>query len=80
MPRPEFQVHLDSYLHKMQIYNMQNIKEYMEREKFAPSQIEIKEHFNHKTLSAVQLSLKRLEQLQKIERVRGKGRSIRLLD
>ena len=56
------------------------IKEYMEREKFAPSQIEIKEHFKHKTLSAVQLSLKRLEQLQKIERVRGKGRSIRLLD
>tara|TARA_Y100001970_G_C13528302_1_gene506408 strand:- start:161 stop:376 length:216 start_codon:yes stop_codon:yes gene_type:complete len=56
------------------------IKEYMEREKFAPSQIEIKEHFKHKTLSAVQLSLERLEQLQKIERVRGKGRSIRLLD
>ena len=56
------------------------IKEYMEREKFATSQIEIKEHFKHKTLSAVQLSLKRLEQLQKIERVRGKGRSIRLLD
>lgn len=56
------------------------IKEYMDREKFAPSQIEIKEHFKHKTLSAVQLSLKRLEQLQKIERVRGKGRSIRLLD
>ena len=56
------------------------IKEYMEREKFAPSQIEIKEHFKHKTLSAVQLSRKRLEQLQKIERVRGKGRSIRLLD
>ena len=35
------------------------IKEYMEREKFAPSQIEIKEHFKHKTLSAVQLSLKK---------------------
>ena len=56
------------------------IKDYIDRERFAPSQVEIKEYLNHKTLSAVQDSLKRLEQLKKIERVQGKGRSIRLLD
>tara|TARA_B100000519_G_scaffold100693_1_gene87336 strand:- start:4157 stop:4369 length:213 start_codon:yes stop_codon:yes gene_type:complete len=56
------------------------IKDYIDRERFAPSQVEIKEYLNHKTLSAVQDSLKRLEQLKKIERVKGKGRSIRLLD
>ena len=56
------------------------IKGYIDRERFAPSQVEIKEYLNHKTLSAVQDSLKRLEQLKKIERVKGKGRSIRLLD
>ena len=56
------------------------IKDYINRERFAPSQVEIKEYLNHKTLSAVQDSLKRLEQLKKIERVKGKGRSIRLLD
>ena len=56
------------------------IKDYIDREKFAPSQVEIKEYLNHKTLSAVQDSLKRLEQLKKIERVKGKGSSIRLLD
>jgi len=55
------------------------IKDYIDRERFAPSQVEIKEYLNHKTLSAVQDSLKRLEQLKKIERVKGKGRSIRLL-
>tara|TARA_E500000318_G_C3484377_1_gene181739 strand:- start:119 stop:334 length:216 start_codon:yes stop_codon:yes gene_type:complete len=55
------------------------IKEYMRREKFAPSQVEIKEHFN-KTLSAIQFHLKKLEDEKKIEWVRGKGRSIRLLD
>ena len=56
------------------------IKDYIDRERFAPSQVEIKEYLNLKTLSAVQDSLKRLEQLKKIERVKGKGRSIRLLD
>ena len=56
------------------------IKDYIDRERFAPSQVEIKEYLNHKTLSAVQDSLKRLEQLKKIERVKGKGRSIRLFD
>ena len=56
------------------------IIDYIDRERFAPSQVEIKEYLNHKTLSAVQDSLKRLEQLKKIERVKGKGRSIRLLD
>ena len=56
------------------------IKDYIDRERFSPSQVEIKEYLNHKTLSAVQDSLKRLEQLKKIERVKGKGRSIRLLD
>ena len=55
------------------------IKEYIEREKFAPSQVEIKEQFN-RTLSSIQSQLKKLEQQKKIERVKGKGRSIRLLD
>ena len=55
------------------------IKEYIEREKFAPSQVEIKEQFN-RTLSSIQYQLKKLEQQKKIERVKGKGRSIRLLD
>jgi len=55
------------------------IKEYIQREKFAPSQVEIKEQFN-RTLSSIQYQLKKLEQQKKIERVKGKGRSIRLLD
>ena len=55
------------------------IKEYIERVKFAPSQVEIKEQFN-RTLSSIQYQLKKLEQQKKIERVKGKGRSIRLLD
>ncbi len=55
------------------------IKEYIEREKFAPSQVEIKDHFN-KALNVIQFHLKKLEEQKKIERVKGKGRSIRVLN
>ena len=54
------------------------IKEYIDREKFSPSQLEIAEHFNHNSHSAIQKTLHRLEQLGLIERIRGKSRSIRL--
>lgn len=55
------------------------IKKYIQEEGYSPSQREIRDHLNHKTLSAVQKSLKRLERLHKIKQSRGKFRTIQII-
>ncbi len=55
------------------------VKSEIEKEKVPPTLEEIASHFGHKTRSAVRNSLIRLEELNLIERVPGRARSIKIL-